>query len=200
VTTGQVCPPSISRAKFDREVEAFRNLEAFHRQNGRLLVRAEFPVVELLFLTPHAQPRLALFAVRVDFTNYDVDPPSLRFIDIFSGGVLNIEEIGEGLLRLPPETDAAVLTLAREGKVPWPAANMVQGYPGQPAFLCMPGIREYHENPGHTGDSWLLHRCSGEGRLHHIATTISRYGTDPVVGLGARFQVNIVAERREVPA
>ncbi len=27
-------------------------------------------------------------------------------------------------------------------------------------FLCVPGVREYHEQPIHEGDDWLLHRGS----------------------------------------
>ena len=194
----QVVPPSISQAKFDQEVEAFRKLEASHRKMGRLLLRAEFPLVEVLFVTPNSPQRLALFAVSVDFTNFDVDPPSVRFFDLFTGRVLNFEEITDGLLRLPPEADPSLITLAREGKAPWRAANMIQGYPGQPAFLCMPGTREYHANPGHTGDHWLLHRSRGEGRLFHLVTTISRYGTEPITGM--QFQIQVGVQRSEVPA
>jgi hypothetical protein len=197
--SGQVAPPSVSRAKFDQEVEAFRNLEASHRRLGRLLLKAEFPIVELLFVTPNAPQRMAPLAVRLDFTNFDVDPPSVRFFDVLTGRVLNIEEVAESMLRLPPDVDLAQVTLARQGKGPWPpVANMIQGYPGEPAFLCMPGTLEYHENPGHTGDLWLLHRSRGEGKLFHLASTISRYGTEPITGL--EFQIQMSTQRREVPA
>jgi len=45
-------------------------------------------------------------------------------------------------------------------------------------FVCMPGTREYHEHPAHTGDSWLLHRGLGEGTLAHIVTVLARHGIE----------------------
>ena len=47
---------------------------------------------------------------------------------------------------------------------------------GKPPFICIPGIREYHNHPAHTGDSWLLHRRDGEGTLGFIVDKLYEYG------------------------
>ena len=57
-------------------------------------------------------------------------------------------------------------------------------------FLCIPGVKEYHDHPGHSGDPWELHRSAGEGRLVRLLEVISKYGLEPVQG----FNVNLVPQ------
>ena len=57
-------------------------------------------------------------------------------------------------------------------------------------FLCLPGIKEYHDHPGHTGDPWELHRPAGAGRLVRLLEVITKYGVEPVTG----FNVNLVTQ------
>ena len=57
-------------------------------------------------------------------------------------------------------------------------------------FLCIPGVKEYHDHPGHSGDPWELHRPAGEGRLVRLLEVISKYGLEPVQG----FHVNLVPQ------
>lgn len=68
-------------------------------------------------------------------------------------------------------------------------ANSLEDAP----FLCMPGIREYHDNPAHSGDSWLLHRRSGEGSLAFIVDKIIKYGTGPIDQLPVHLQLAVGA-------
>lgn len=49
-----------------------------------------------------------------------------------------------------------------------------------PPFVCLPGVREYHDNPAHSGDPWLLHRNSGEGSLAFILDKIWQHGVRPL--------------------
>ncbi|WP_241359668.1 putative metal-binding protein, partial [Escherichia coli] len=58
-------------------------------------------------------------------------------------------------------------------------------------FLCLPGVREYHDHPAHTGDSWLLHRRSGEGSLHFILESIWKHGVEPLDGFNVMVQVEV---------
>lgn len=59
-------------------------------------------------------------------------------------------------------------------------------------FLCIPGIREYHNHPSHSGDSWLLHRgVGGEGSLGFIIEKLFEYGITPMVTYQAQFTLNI---------
>ena len=50
-------------------------------------------------------------------------------------------------------------------------------------FFCIPGIRQYHDHPQHSGDSWLLHRAAGEGTLATICDRIWRAMARNVLGI-----------------
>ncbi len=66
---------------------------------------------------------------------------------------------------------------------------LMQGYGGDDIpFLCMAGVREYHEHPAHSGDHWESYRTSGAGRLVRLVDTISKYGLEPIKG----FEVQMV--------
>ncbi|RUY35501.1 hypothetical protein EN981_26380, partial [Mesorhizobium sp. M7A.F.Ca.CA.001.13.2.1] len=64
--------------------------------------------------------------------------------------------------------------------------------PEDEPFLCMAGVREYHDNPAHSGDPWLLHRGSGEGCLAFILDKIIKYGIVPIEQLQIQLQPTIV--------
>ena len=49
-------------------------------------------------------------------------------------------------------------------------------------FLCIAGVREYHEHPAHSGDAWELHRKAGAGRLVRLLEVIDTYGVRPISG------------------
>ena len=59
-------------------------------------------------------------------------------------------------------------------------------------FLCIAGVREYHEHPAHSGDHWLSHRTSGAGCLVRLVQVISRYGPETING----FEVQMVPKIR----
>ncbi len=64
----------------------------------------------------------------------------------------------------------------------------MQAYgPDDIPFLCVAGVREYHEHPAHSGDQWELYRSSGGGRLIRLLEIVSKYGLDPVVGLNVQM-------------
>lgn len=163
----QAVDPVVSRAKFEREIAQFRELEGTYRKRGWLLLQANFPTAEIGFITVKMNPPMLLVTARFDFTNYDVWPISVQFIDPRTGQVLPKELMPTPMPRKLPD-----------GSI----GHAVQGFPGTPAFLCMPGVREYHDNPAHSGDSWLLHRGSGEGKLAFLCQQVSKFATDPVVG------------------
>ena len=54
-------------------------------------------------------------------------------------------------------------------------------------FLCIAGVREYHEHPAHSGDAWELHRADGAGRLVRLLEIIHRYGVVPIAGYGVQL-------------
>jgi len=142
-----------------------------HTKRGIFLVEATFPKVFVAFATPHLSPPCLAFAVELDFTNYDVWPPSVRFLQPFSR-----EPYRPGTLppfvRIKP---TASLNPADKFEL----AVMFQNNEGE-AFMCMPGVREYHLHPAHNGDSWLLHRGNGEGTLFHILDKLHEFGIVPL--------------------
>jgi len=187
----QTVDPEVSRAKFDREIAAYQAMDDAYRRRGWFLLDAEFPEACVLFGSPKLKPPALLGAVVLDFTDYDLRPPSVRFVDPFTREPLRKKDLILQMPRrpdMPGVTDETVTEMLRKG---YPCQNLIQanGDEDQP-FLCIPGVREYHENPAHTGDPWLLHRASGEGSLVFILEKIWAYGVHPVAGYQFQIQIN----------
>jgi hypothetical protein len=135
------------------------------------------PAVEIAFLAKLALTSGASFlpaavcTVRLAYDNYDLQPPSLTFIDLFT--------------RQPTRPHVRAILGTPEG----PRDVLIDGHPltGQP-FLCLPGVREYHVHPQHTGDDWLLHRETRAGSLWTVCDRIWRLMVRNVVGLNASIQ------------
>ena len=185
----QYVDPTVSRAKFDREITDYRSLEADYRSRGWFLIRADWPVVVVVLVSNKTRPPAIVAAVQFDYTNYDAEPPSVRFIDPFSGRFLQSKEIPT---RLPRTIAGPEMTLPDGTKVrraehqPLMQAHSDEELP----FLCVPGVKEYHDHPGHSGDPWGIHRPAGEGRLVRLLQVISKYGLEPVKD----FHVNLVPQ------
>ena len=189
--------PAVSRAKFDREVASYKEYEDVYIRGGWWLLRAEFPQVFIVFGTPSLKPPAVAFGALLDFTNYDFWPPSVRLVDPFTQEPYRGRELPNLLKRrVPAQLDAQLAGLG-QAFVEQPLMQFHD--PEDVPFLCLPGVREYHEHPGHSGDSWLLHRGSGEGTLHHILEVLHKYGVQPLSGyqLGMRvtgFSQQVVPE------
>ena len=187
----QYVDPSVSRTKFEREISDYLAFEADYRARGWFLVKAEWPVVVVVLASAKTKPPAIVSAVLLDYSNYDAEPPSVRFIDPFSGQLLSLKELPIRLHRGVP---------GQEMPVPVPGGPKVQvmmsqdlmqaNTPEDIPFLCIPGVKEYHDHPGHSGDPWELHRSAGEGRLVRLLEVISKYGLEPVQG----FNVNLVPQ------
>ncbi len=183
--------PDVSRAKFARELADYHSLELEYIQRGWWLVCEKFPEVFIVFGAPHSRPPAVAFGAVLDFTNYDLWPPSVRLVNPFTREPYRYRDLPT---RLPRR-----LAAAQEGalgeEVPVSGVKeialqeMMVGFgPDDLPFVCLPGVREYHDHPAHTGDSWFLHRRTGEGTLHFILDNLSRYGSEP---LAVQVQVQI---------
>jgi hypothetical protein len=168
--------PEVSRRKVQREVDWWRANASTYRRRGWILIDHRDLVVEMALAAPvqitGPGPLPILSACfRLDFSNYDLWPPSLRFIDLFTGEPS------------PPHVGAVVVENGQ------PVEVLLEVHPttGLP-FLCLPGIREYHDHPQHTGDDWLLYRNSGAGSLVTICDRVWRYMVRNVVGLRVTLQ------------
>jgi Predicted metal binding domain len=68
----QIVDESVSRMKFDREVDSWRSNSVAHTRRGIFVLETVFPKVFAVFCASHLTPQIVLFAVELDFTNYDV--------------------------------------------------------------------------------------------------------------------------------
>jgi hypothetical protein len=177
--------PNVSRTKFDREVERYRRISSDCRKKGWWMLDAQFPNVLLAFVPPQVRPWPVAFAALINFDNYDLWAPSVRLVDPFTMQPLRRREI-------PPS-----LTFGRRLKttVDVPGIGQIEGFeqpllmdhgPDELPFFCIPGVREYHTHPAHTGDDWLLHRDRGEGTLYFIVEKLARYGLEPITAYEVR--------------
>ncbi|TPK90101.1 MULTISPECIES: putative metal-binding protein [unclassified Mesorhizobium] len=191
MTESQFVDEAVSRRKFDREIARYRELEGEYRRRGWFLVEAAFPLVLVIFATSKLLPKAIVCAVRLDFTNYDLVPPSVTFVDPFTGSALPMKNLGFKMLRLDGMVNATVETITamgQQGRLVF--QELIQAHsPEEVPFLCLPGVREYHDHPAHTGDSWLLHRRSGEGSLHFILEQIWASGINPIRNINYQVQL-----------
>ena len=194
--------PAVSRAKFDREVDEFRALEREYRRRGWILARAEFPHAVVVMAVPQLSPPAIVTGVLFDYTDYDARPPSVKLVDSFSEEPYPAERLPTRLVRGVPPALAPGLELPPGVTLAPSVQPLMQDYgPGTIPFLCLAGVREYHDHPGHTGDPWELHRTSGAGRLVRILEVIDTYGVRPLQNYNLQLSVRINGfAQSEVPA
>ena len=179
--------PTVSRTKFDREITEYLSLEADYRARGWFLVKADWPVAVVVLASNKTSPPAIVTAVQFDYTNYDAEPPSVRMIDPFSGRFLLSKELPTRLHRAIPGPEMPMPDGTKVQQVS--VQELMQAHsPEDLPFLCVAGVREYHDHPGHSGDPWEIHRTAGEGRLVRLLEVISKYALEPVTG----FHVNLV--------
>ena len=174
--------PVISRRKFDRELQQYATIAHDQRRLGWWMLESSFPEVLVAFASPQLQPAAVLFGVLLDFTNYDLWAPSLTIVDPFTREPIVAGEIPPQLRmgrRVPQMMQVPGLgNIQAEAEQHLLVAFSADELP----FLCLPGIREYHEHPAHSGDDWMMHRSRGEGTLFFILEKIYQYGVEPIKG------------------
>ncbi len=202
VSDPQFVDPVVSQRKFDREVAEFRLHAEKYGRRGWYLVDARFPHALVILATAKTQPIAILVGVAFDYTNYDVAPPSVRLVHPLTREPYNLSDLPTQLLRMPAPTAGAVPLPPPGGGQPQPpgtpqaqilvAQPLMQAHDNDTPFLCVAGVREYHEHPAHTGDHWELHRTSGAGRLIRLVEIISKYGPETISG----FDVQMIPKIR----
>lgn len=163
----------VCRRKFDIEIEQLRRQSSDLRSWGCLMVETTFPNVDVIFLPrktaqagvlmpkesilvlPHAELEFKKhaelrglgtlpFGVRFALDDFDQRPISVSFRDPVSWEPLTMDRLPVGQ------------HVDEHGKK---TGVVIDSHPTtRMPFLCLQGIREYHEHPQHTGDEWLLHR------------------------------------------
>lgn len=160
----QYMEPEVSLIKFKEEIGHFHKISNYWREKGVFLIHEDCPIVEFLFTTPKIQPSAVAFAVRIDFTNYDIEPPSLKFICPFTKKILDRNEVKLGFIQINKQPANVSLEIQNQNQL----QDLLQSHQNKTPFFCIPGIKEYHDHPAHTGDSWFLYRKKGEGSLGFI--------------------------------
>jgi hypothetical protein len=167
--------PAISRAKLERELSEYLAQSDVYRQRGIWLLEYKFPQVLFALVAANAKPSLLVpFGVLLDFSNYDVEPPSVQLVNPLTKARLKRSEVQYPFPRQRPN-----------GQV----EELLQAFEDEKPFICLQGVREYHKNPAHTGDSWFLHRGTGVGKLIYLLDTLSRYGTEPIRSQSGQIQI-----------
>jgi hypothetical protein len=182
--------PEVSQRKFARELAEYRMEQDAYEAKGWFLLNSEYPIVRVLMVAANLKPPALITEVRFDYTNYDALPPSVVFVNPLTGTPLQMKEIG-----FPPLIRAVgpapVLPGAPPGlSVPPPSQSLLTAHSADEVpFICVAGVREYHQHPAHTGDPWDLHRASGAGRLVRLLNVIYTYGVQPIRDY--RYQLTI---------
>jgi hypothetical protein len=180
--------PAVVRRKVEREIAAYFERQDHYRCRGIWVLQYDFPQLLVAFVAPKLKPHpIAAFGVLVDMSNYDVEPPSLQFVNPFTREPLTLKDIPTRLMRVRLENVQAQLPPGvelppgvQQGFIQQVQHHdeLLQGFDQEPPFLCLQGVREYHENPAHTGDPWWLYRSKGAGGLLRLLDVISRFGTE----------------------
>lgn len=170
--------PAVTREKFATELAEWKARPEY-RERGWVLLQVDesIPSAEIAFLAKVAISvgrgflPVVVCAIRLAYDNYDLHPPSLTFIDAFS--------------REATQPHVRAFVTAPEGA----RDVLIDGHPlTNLPFLCLPGIREYHTHPQHTGDDWLLHRPLKEGSLSVVCERVWLTMARNVVGLNVSLQ------------
>lgn len=162
----------VSKLKFELEVERISAQAAALQKRGVLIQKIQYPVVEAIFiprknvalclpvelppdgsLPPGSIRQLSIeyhavtgkaFGARIFLDDFDQRAPSVVFCDPFTWEELTYDKLHRGN-HIGSDNKAFNVILDAHPLTKKP-------------FLCMRGIREYHEHPQHTGDDWMQYR------------------------------------------
>lgn len=192
----QSVDPEVSRRKFEREIAEFRTLGSQYGSRGWFLVEADFPHALVVLAAPQLSPAPLVSGVSFDYTDYDLRPPSVRLVNPFTREPWSLQELPTNLRRRVEGDGGAIMIPGLQlppGAIPriLQEQSLIQAYPDGIPFLCIAGVREYHDHPAHSGDIWELHRSSGAGRIVRILEVIDTYGIRPLTGYNVNLEPHI---------
>lgn len=183
----QIADPEVTKIKFDKEVGKFKAIEEKYRAKGVICSKILFPDIYFIFAIPKLTPTLIAFSIRINFNNYDLEPPSVTVINPFTEELVRRDQVPIGFFQSNKSN-------------PFQPVDILQGIGDVLPFFCIPGIREYHNHSAHSGDSWFLYRTRGEGTLlfiidqlynHSIATAKTFQSVLNLVDLKLQVQQEI---------
>lgn len=170
----QIADPEVSKRKFEAECHKLKMVEDKYWEKGIICTKISYPNIYFIFSIPKLIPYPIVFSVRINFTNYDFEPPSVLFINPFTFQPLKREQIPIAFIQTNVNN-------------PFQAQDLLQGVGDVLPFFCIPGIKEYHDHPAHSGDSWFLYRTKGEGQLLFIIDQLYVHS----IALSKFYQINV---------
>ena len=191
--TSQYVDPVVTKKKFLEEVNKFKELEEAYRKKGVICYRIEDFSVFLLFCVPHVNPQGIAFSVRIDYENWDIEPPSIKFIDPFTDRLLAREQIRIKFFQVKHKNN---IRLNIRGEIM--EQDLLQGQKDVLPFFCIPGVKEYHDHPAHSGDSWLLHRLNSEGELCVLIDQLYNHSIAQTSGYSLNAQISIAGFNTDI--
>jgi hypothetical protein len=199
--SAQFTDPSVSLAKFDEEVSHYVENVREYEARGWFLIEASFPEIFVILAAPALRPPAIVCGVLFDLTNYDAAPPSVKLVDPFTRIPYPAKELPTSLNRSLPSSPMD-LPGVPGGQFQMQAVQpLMQSHsPDDVPFLCIAGVREYHDHPGHSGDSWELHRATGAGRPVRLLEAIYKYGVEPAKGYSVQLVPQVGLEWAPPPA
>lgn len=180
--------PVISRKKFEREVAQFRaEWKAYHRR-GVWLMDATFPDVLFLFTSTQIKPHaMVAFGAVINFEDYDAEPPSVSLVH-----PVTLEKLKKRELPHDFRTRVRRVAVGPGQVADIPDQFLAVAFDDEkPPFICLQGVREYHNHPAHDGDSWWLHRKTGKGTLSYIVEQLARFGSEGIRGVEVQLKSTI---------
>jgi hypothetical protein len=178
----QYVEPAVSHGHFDAELAEYEQMRCEYEARGWLLVQASFPIVFVVMASPKLTPPAIVTGVLLDYSNYNNEPPSVRLVNPLTRIPYKQRELPTNLNRSMPGQAVQLPGMPAGANVQMQVAQpLMQAHePDDIPFLCIAGVREYHEHPAHTGDAWELHRALGAGRLVRLLEVIHHYGVEPI--------------------
>jgi hypothetical protein len=178
----QYVEPAVSYGRFDAELDEYEQMRCEYEARGWLLVQAKFPTVFVVLASPKLTPPAIVTGVLFDYSNYDNEPPSVRLVNPLTRIPYKQRELPTNLNRSMPGQPMQLPGMPAGANLQMQVAQpLMQAHePDDIPFLCIAGVREYHEHPAHTGDAWELHRTSGAGRLVRLLEVVHHYGVEPI--------------------
>lgn len=179
----------VSRIKYERQVENYERLESSYRKEGIIALSIEFPYFEFAFFAKETLLQIkdlsivpektlfirkpvpfCLFSIKIDYTNFDTMPPSISIINLFTSKK-------EKYVNVPPyiSPDQQNKQSLIDEKFKSINQNVLLQDNKKDLFFCLRGIKEYHEHPQHSGDSWFLYRTAGKGDIITILDQLQLY-------------------------
>ena len=196
----QYVDAAVSLAKYDQEIAEYKTLGREYQRRGWLLIEACFPEIFVAFAAPALRPSALVLGVLFDYTNYDAEPPSVRLVHPLTREPYLARELPTTLNRALPTQILAMPGIPGGNIQMQTLQPLMQAHtPDEVPFLCLAGVREYHDHPGHSGDVWDLHRAGGAGRLVRLLDVIYRYGVEPIRDYSVNMVPHVGLQYGEAP-